>query len=143
MTDQNPQTPPAPASAQATADKPEASSAAQAPEDRPKIEAPKQPLPPDVEQNKLMAAICYLSILFIIPLLTDAKNNDYVKFHLRQGIALFVVDVIGGFVAWIPAIGWVISLGLLFVSVYAFIQAYEGKRWEMPVIGEYAKKINI
>ena len=57
--------------------------------------------------NKLMAIISYFGILWIIPLLTDAKNDSFVKFHIKQGIILtisfFVVWVVGGM---IPILGW-------------------------------------
>jgi hypothetical protein len=32
---------------------------------------------------------------------------------------------------------------LLGVSIYALLQALSGKWWEMPYLGEYAKKINL
>ena len=104
----------------------------------------KQPAPaPAVDNKKLMAALSYLGILFLIPLLTDAKNDENVKFHIRQGIVLFIIDVFASFIVWIPFIGQAVGLVLLIVSVYGFVQAYQGIRWEMPVVGQYAKQIKI
>ncbi len=121
-----------------------AEQAPQQPAQNPAPQAPPKPAgQPSASDNKLMAALSYIGILFLIPLLTEAKNDEYVKFHVRQGIVLFVVDVVGSFIAWIPFIGWAIGLALLVVSIYGFIQAYEGKRWELPYLAKYAKQIKI
>lgn len=90
--------------------------------------------------KKLMGALSYLGLLFIVPLLTDAKNDPDVQFHIKQGIVLFVVEVVMSF---IPFFGWAIDLVLLFVSLYAAYQAYQGVKWELPLLGQYAKKIKL
>lgn len=89
-----------------------------------------------------IAALSYLGILVLIPLLTK-KDDDFVQFHIKQGLILLVVWVIGWFVFWIPIIGWILALTLFVCTVIAFVQALLGKRWEIPLIGEFAKKINL
>lgn len=96
-----------------------------------------------VDENRLMAALSYLGFLFLVPLLVGNKKDKYVNFHLRQGIVLFIADVIASFVAWIPIIGWFIALFLFVLSIYGFIQALTGKKWKLPYIGQYAEKINV
>jgi len=113
-----------------------------APAPAPQAQRP-APAPSAADNKKLMAALSYLGILFLVPLLTDAKKDEYVKFHIRQGIALFIVDVIASFIAWMPYVGSLIGLALLVVSVFGFVKAYQGVRWEMPVVGPYAKQIKI
>ncbi len=121
-----------------------ADQAPQQPAHEPAPQAPPKPSSgASAADNKLMAAFSYIGILFLIPLLTEAKNDDYVKFHVRQGIVLFVIDVVGSFIAWVPFIGWAIGLVLLVVSVYGFVQAYEGRRWELPYVAKYARQIKI
>ncbi|GAF91940.1 unnamed protein product, partial [marine sediment metagenome] len=44
------------------------------------------------EKNTGMAIVAY--ILFFIPLLTDAKNDPFVKYHVKQGLSLFLVAVV-------------------------------------------------
>ncbi|MEA3249925.1 MAG: hypothetical protein U9Q03_06275 [Patescibacteria group bacterium] len=90
----------------------------------------------------LMAALSYLNVLFLIPLLF-AKKDKYVKLHLRQGIVLFAAYVIVSAVVWFPVIGWMLGLFLLVISIYGFLQALSGKEWELPYIGKYASKIRI
>lgn len=97
--------------------------------------------------GNIMAVFAYLSILIIIPLLTDAKSDPFVKYHVKQGIALLIFEVIGWFVAafigWFPVIGWVIvwlfwlvSLALVIIGI---MNVLNGNEKELPWIGHYAK----
>jgi len=92
--------------------------------------------------RRLMAALSYLNILFLIPLLF-AKKDAFVKFHLRQGIVLFAAYVVASAIVWFPVFGWMIGLFLLVISIYGFLQALYGKEWELPYIGKYATKIKL
>ena|SRR3990172_1570803 len=102
----------------------------------------------DVEKNKAMAIVGYIiPILFFIPLVTDAKNSPFAKFHANQQLVLLiawvVVNVVGGV---IPFIGWflILPLGVIFLVVLAImgiINAAKGEMKELPVIGGF-KLIN-
>ena len=96
----------------------------------------------DIEDNKMMAAIGYIGILFLVPLLA-AKQSKFAQFHAKQGMVLFIVDVAVSFIAWIPLVGWALGLAALVVSIYAAVQALNGQYWELPYLGQYAKKINL
>jgi len=100
----------------------------------------------DVEENKAIAAIGYIGILFLIPLLAK-KDSPYAQYHAKQGLVLFVADVILGFVGWIPFIGWaVLGIGGLLVFILFIIglmNALGGKMQPLPVIGSYGEKIKI
>jgi len=97
-----------------------------------------------------MAVFAYLWILIIIPFLTEAKNDPFVKFHLRQGLALIIFDVVGwvaGMFLWIiPVIGWLIMwvwwLASLVFVIIGIMNALNGQEKELPVIGQYAKHFN-
>ena len=120
----------------------------------------------DIEKNKTMAILSYL--LFFVPLLTgDYKNSKYVKYHLNQGIVLWITavcySVISGILhsiikvngscgyLWGYNIGnycrvtpWWVSwpLGLVglvigVVGIIGLINAINGKAKELPVIGKY------
>lgn len=47
------------------------------------------------EKNTGMAIVAY--IIFFIPLLTEAKNDPFVKYHVKQGLVLFI----GWVIVWI------------------------------------------
>lgn len=99
-----------------------------------------------------MAALAY--VLFFLPLLTNAKNDAFVKFHVKQSLVLLITsvawNVVGWFVTYLPFLGWVVGgiVGLL-VSIALFVlwikglmNALNGKMEELPIIGQYAKNIN-
>ena len=102
----------------------------------------KKAAPAAVDQTKVLAALSYFGVLFLVPLLL-VKNDEFVKFHVKQGIVWFVVWVVVSFISWIPFIGWSIGLALFIISCYAAWQAYEGKRWELPYLAKYAQQIKI
>jgi uncharacterized membrane protein len=93
--------------------------------------------------NTLMAVLCYFGILVLIPLLTDAKNDEFVKYHIKQGLVLLIVYVICAFVLWIPIIGWLLSIVLFILFLMGIINAATGKKSPLPIIGQFADKINI
>jgi len=98
----------------------------------------------DIEKNKAMAIIGYIiPILFFIPLVTEAKDSVYAKFHANQQLILLIaaigVNVIG---AIIPILGWFIILPLGTVAIFVFaiiglINAAKGEMKELPLIGGY------
>jgi uncharacterized membrane protein len=95
-------------------------------------------------KNTGMAVVAY--ILFFVPLLTDAKNDSFVKFHVKQGLVLLItsvaISVVGSF---IPVIGWSVirPLGGLFtlvLFVMGVLNAVNGVEKELPVVGQFAKE---
>ena len=50
--------------------------------------------------DKLFAAISYLSILFVVPLIVK-KDDQFVAFHLKQGMGLFAAEVIAWVALWL------------------------------------------
>ena len=96
----------------------------------------------DVEDNKIIACLSYVGILFLIPLLAK-KESKFSQEHAKQGLILFIVWIIGSFIFWFPLIGWLLGLALLVVDVIAFIKCLMGEFWEVPVLGALRKKINL
>ena len=94
----------------------------------------------DIEENKTLAALSYLWILFLIPLLIK-PNSKFTQFHARQGMVLFAVDVVVSFISWIPIFGQLAILVLLIVSIMGIIKAYNGEYWKGPFIYEWSQKI--
>ena len=94
-------------------------------------------------KNIGMAILCYLGILFIIPLLTDAKNDPFVKFHIKQGIVLLIAWVITGVISWIPVVGWLAGIAVFVLWLIGIINAASGKQTPVPVIGQFGEKFNI
>src|SRR3989338_2159022 len=61
----------------------------------------------DVERNHVLAAVAYLWIFCLVPLLTK-KDSPYAQFHAKQGVVLalawFALWVVGIF----PILGWLV-----------------------------------
>ena len=93
------------------------------------------------KKNTGMAIVAY--IIFFIPLLTDAKNDPFVKYHVKQGLILFIGYVIEMFVGTIPFFGWIITplLGviLFILFIIGIMNEINGKEKPLPVIGRFAE----
>jgi uncharacterized membrane protein len=99
-----------------------------------------------VEEGKIYAFLGYWGILFLIPILAK-KDNEFAVFHGKQGLLLFILEIIAWVLGYIPFIGYIISpLGYIFCGIMAVIgmvQSLNGKYWKIPWIGEYAEKIKV
>lgn len=97
----------------------------------------------DIQDNKIWAALSYVGILFILPLLVNGGNSRYGKFHANQGFILFLADIAcfiaGAILSLIPIIGGILSallsLALLALTIIGIINAANGKAKELPLIG--------
>ncbi len=103
--------------------------------------------PNDIQQNKVMAILAYLSWLVLIPLFA-AKESKFARYHCNQGIILAIAEiivwVIFGILSIIPYVGWIfivlnslISLVCLVFAVTGIINAANGKAKELPFIGKF------
>ena len=109
---------------------------------------PVQPAAPAAAQNTLMGVLSYLSFLCLVPLFT-AKNDPYVRFHVGQGLTLFLAEVVVGVihrVLWnlLPyGLLWrmvnyaygLVSLGLLVLAVLGIVSAVQGTQKKLPLLG--------
>lgn len=86
--------------------------------------------------NKLLAALSYVSILFLVPLLF-AQDDEFAKFHAKQGARLFVCNAIGSILGSIFSIGWVVNLLLIYLMVVGIRNALNGKWEALPYIGKF------
>lgn len=100
-----------------------------------------------IEEGKIYAFLGYWHILFLIPLLLK-KENRFALFHGKQGLVLFVLEMIVWTLGFIPFIGWFVirPIGYIFCGVMAIIgmaQSLRGEYWRMPWLGKYAEGIKI
>lgn len=95
-----------------------------------------------MEGNKLLAAISYIGILFLVPLLA-AKDDAFARYHANQGLVLFIANIaaaIAGFIlGFIPVIGiivaWIIRIALFVLMILGIINALKGEMKPLPLIG--------
>jgi len=94
----------------------------------------------DRDKERFLAGVAYIGIFFVIPLFLARKKSPFLQFHVRQGIVLFVIEAL---FSALPFIGWFALAIPAVASLYGMFQALAGRQWELPVLGKYAKKINL
>ena len=103
--------------------------------------------PNDIQQNKVMAILAYLSWLVLIPLLA-AKESKFARFHCNQGLILAIAEIacwiLFGILGIIPfigiifrIIGWLADIAFFVFAILGIINAYNGKAKELPIIGKF------
>jgi uncharacterized membrane protein len=118
-------------------------------QEAPKQEAPKEEVPkveaqpvskPAGDNEMIFSIISYIWILFLIPLLVVNPKSEALKFHIRQGIVLFLLSVVLALLPYRLSMLNIIPTILAIVAIYNVVN---GKQWEIPFLGEYAKKIKL
>lgn len=96
----------------------------------------------DIDENRVVAALSYVWILFLLPMLLK-RESKFAQFHAKQGLVLFIGWVIAMFLGWFPIIGWIYSIALLIFAIMGFVQALSGKFYRLPFIADLADKFKI
>ncbi len=101
--------------------------------------APKKVLPPEVANNRWMAILCYLEILLIFPAILK-RDNEFVAYHINQGLALMLLGVAGLICAIVPFLGWlvcaVVEVFSIVCIIMGIIHAAKGEMAPLPLIGK-------
>ena len=96
--------------------------------------------------DRFLALISYLGILSLVPVVLKVRN-EFSHFHMRQGLVLFIAEIVFTLIWVIPMIGWIIGfLGwicCLALSIAGIVNAIIGRKWQMPVISRFTDKIKI
>ena len=97
----------------------------------------------DIQEGRFFAVISYISFLCIVSLLLK-KDNAFCLFHAKQGLVLFVAEVIF-FVLSVLPLFWIVK-SLLFIvfvliSFVGVLQALRGSTKGIPVISDLAQKV--
>jgi len=98
--------------------------------------------PKDVEENKVIAALSYIGILVLVPLLAR-KDSKFAIEHAKQGLVLFIIEIVLWIIAFIPIIGWflgvIVGIALFIVSLMGLVYALQGKFWKIPFVYDWAQ----
>ena len=100
----------------------------------------KKEFTPLKEKHSGMALIAYL--IFFVPLLTEAKNDTFVKYHVKQGFVLFLSAVITHIISISPfhLVGILLQFGLVILFFIGIINVLHRKKEPLPFIGQFADK---
>jgi len=102
----------------------------------------------DIEKNKLLAALSYLWILFILYWIVD---SPFVKFHAKQSLVIFLSDLVlwivgrlaGDIIPMWGFISFVLFLLLFALKIIGFVNAITGKVAKLPVVGDIADSLGL
>ncbi len=101
---------------------------------RPAPEPPK-PLDPDIADHKALSVLCYIGPFILIPLI-GAHESPYVRFHLNNGIWLYISYLI---CLIVPFVGWGAVVVLFVFNIIGIVKAAQGKFEGLPLLGKFAK----
>ncbi|MEO5363059.1 MAG: hypothetical protein H7838_05485 [Magnetococcus sp. DMHC-8] len=94
--------------------------------------------------TRVLAAMSYLGVLSLVPLVMN-RNDSYVQFHARQGVILWMWEVLAIYTLLVPAVGQlffrVSSLICLILSVVGVLSVLLGRAWKFPLIGDWAARL--
>jgi uncharacterized membrane protein len=107
------------------------------------------------DSERWSAALGYVFLLCFYSL-HKGRDSDFVRFHARQGVVLFVAEcialalilIVDKTIGRIPLLGLLVviilpilfGLPALFLAVMGFVKAFFGERWRMPFLGKYAER---
>lgn len=97
------------------------------------------------DQGVIASIIAYIPFLCLIPLL-QMRENDRARFHSKQGLLLFLLEILSG-IFLIPglsaAIWKTVLILVLGAAAAGIIFGIQGKNYRLPIIGDLAEKIKL
>ena len=98
----------------------------------------------EAKQGKVCAILSYLLVGVIWYFADDKmKKNNFVKFHVKQALVLLILSFGGVILMNMLFLFWYLPLYHIVVLVFAvigIINANNGEKKELPLIGQFAKK---
>ncbi len=108
----------------------------------------------EIEAGKGLAAISYISILFLIPMIS-MRDNRFAMFHARQSMVLVIsamvlwlgLFLLGMLTSWLGIgillilLSYVVLFAWLVLMIIGFVKAFSGEYWRIPLISDWADKV--
>jgi uncharacterized membrane protein len=97
--------------------------------------------------DNVAGALAYITIVpaIVFLVLEPYNKNPFIRFHAFQNIALCVCLVVVSIFMVIPIIGWILGpllmLVLLVAWVLCLINAFQGKRFKLPILGPFVENL--
>ena len=94
------------------------------------------------EEGRMAAIMSYIPILCFIPLL-NMRDNKEAHFHARQGVILFLIELIA-VIFLIDGVSNLVFKGLLLIalglSCAGIYFALQGRNYRLPIVSDLAEK---
>ena len=95
--------------------------------------------------TRFMGALCYVSILILIPACTRWRQDDFVRYHLNQGLVLLALATVCGAVGMLPfcsELGVTLTLLVDALSLVGLVQTLRGYKMSLPVVSYITKNFH-
>ena len=100
----------------------------------------------EVEDGKGMAILSYIGILALIPYLSE-KNNKFVMYHAKQGLNLFILEIIASvalsvlavtiiLIPLIAVLSPIVGILSFVLSIIGIVNVCNGEEKELPIINK-------
>ncbi len=93
-----------------------------------------QPSDEDIQANKYLAILSYFGIFFLIPMLAR-KDSVFCRFHVNQGIVLFIIEVIINILAQFVSIIGILGIVTFVFAIMGIVNCVKGEVKPLPLIG--------
>jgi uncharacterized membrane protein len=112
---------------------------------------PSAPAPEKPDSNRaIMIVLSYLWVLALVPLLLE-KDDSEVQWHAKNGLALFVAElilwVILAVLGLVPVLGCILvpvwlglSVAVIVVHIICIVKGINGERFMVPGVSQYADR---
>lgn len=90
--------------------------------------------PKGYQSNRLLAALSYLWILFLLPFIF-CRDDSFALYHARQGLILFAVTTAGQLLGAAFGLSWIVVLMQIYWIIKGIGNANAGKMEPLPYIG--------
>lgn len=98
----------------------------------------------EIDEGKAMGILSYIGILCLIPYLAE-KSNKFVIYHAKEGLNLFLLEVIAGvalsilsmtiiLIPLVLVLGSVVGICALVLSILGIVNVCNGEEKELPII---------
>lgn len=113
------------------------------------------PTGPASSDRTLWVVLSYLGILSLIPYFAKKDDPDQeIRWHAKNGLALFIVEILVWAVLFIAGIALrnscasavlipvncLLWLGFLVLSIICIVKGINGQRYRIPVVTDWAEK---
>ena len=101
-----------------------------------------QPGSSTASKNLPIAILSYIGPLVIVSYAV-AKDDPFVKFHIKQGLVLFAIEVavwMLGMIMWpLMMLLSLVNLATIILSIIGIINAVQGREKELPLVGQFSR----
>lgn len=95
--------------------------------------------------DTLIGILSYVNILCLVPLVLR-RDDSFIQFHAKQGLALFILEVFAFLISWTIILAWISTIIFFFcfiASLYGIYAVTQKRKTAIPGLDYIIKKFNI